>query len=59
VFTSVIISLIRVRSNNPNKYIGIFQYHENLLIPHVAIIPIIRVRIIKNLREKLLLIYDG
>lgn len=46
-------------NNAPPKYNGIFQYHENPVKPHVATTPIIKERTKKNLKEKLLLIYDG
>ena len=36
-----------------------FQYHASSVKPHVAIIPMIEDRIKKNLKDELLLMYDG
>lgn len=52
-------SLIKAIANKPTKYIGMFQYHVSPVKPHVEITPMIKDKIKKNIKEKLLLIYDG
>ena len=52
-------SLIKAKTNIPAKYIGIFQYHESVVQPPVAIIPIPKDRTINDIKDGLLLMYAG